>query len=1008
MRYAFDDFVLDDVDFLLEGPDGPVAIEPQVFDLLAHLVARADRLVTKEELLDEIWGDRFVSESALTSRLKLARRAVGDDGRAQRVIQTAHGRGYRFVAEVVALDSPPATPMTIVTAEQPAQAGVPPGLRLDEDRRFVGRVDELQQAVAMLDDPGGHGARSLWILGEPGIGKTTLAAEIARRAHSQGAALLYGRCDEDLPVPYQPFVDALRAFASTIDDEHLLVSLGPLPAELLRLVPRLAGRLPGIDSAATADAATEQYRFFEAVAGWLERVAGGGYLLFVLDDAHWAGPGTVQLLRHLLRSPDAGRVLLVITSRDTAPDTNPQLDRLLDARGREQGDRVLTLGGLDAAEVGRLVGDLESNDRIHAETGGNPLLVEALVEGNGEGGDVAAAVQRRLSSLAEPVRDTLHLAAVVGLDIDVPVLAGAASRPELEILDDLETAAAARLVSAVDVDTYRFEHAIVRASLLDGLSAARRSRWHEAVADAIESGPSTNVEDRAAALVFHLTRAPDTPDVRRRILAHAPAAARRAAELFDFDEALAYLDQSLDLVEPDDHRQRAVVLLVAGEIETRAGRHVPAMASYENAFAAAARGGADDLMIEAAVEYEDVSWRPGFHGDAALAKLMAVEPLVDDDLVTQVRVQSAIGRALAYTGRHGDAAERLEDAEALARTADDPQPVMRVMAARINADLPDDDAAAGLAYARDLKLLAGAADDLDAELNARQIELRQLARLGWIDEFTTGLESFITEAEATRSPFWRYAVRNNEAMAAFFTGDLDEAERLSDACLELTAELPGEDNSGMHGLRMFLIRREQDRLRPLLPLLSSLEDDDSAAPIWRPGLAALFAGAGELHRAADLLGDLAADGFTDVPRDAMWNTVMAFLIDVSTAIGDRPRAEMLHEVAQPMAEGMVITGHGIVNLGAGTRYLAMTALTLGRWEEAEALVNDAIDHNEAAGSSLWAGHARYTKAALHAARGETVAAVELATEVDASAREHGFTALARMAADLIRRDGAVT
>ena len=77
-----------------------VHVEPQVFDVLAYLVAHRDRVVMKSELLDRVWGDRFVSESTLTSRIKEARRAVGDDGAAQRCIRTVHGRGYQFVAPV--------------------------------------------------------------------------------------------------------------------------------------------------------------------------------------------------------------------------------------------------------------------------------------------------------------------------------------------------------------------------------------------------------------------------------------------------------------------------------------------------------------------------------------------------------------------------------------------------------------------------------------------------------------------------------------------------------------------------------------------------------------------------------------------------------------------------------------------------------------------------------------------------------------------------------------------
>ena len=83
-----------------------VEVEPQVFDVLAFLAANRERVVTKEELLDAVWGDRFVSESALTTRIKQARQAVGDDGQAQRVIQTVHGRGYRFVAPVPSTHGP--------------------------------------------------------------------------------------------------------------------------------------------------------------------------------------------------------------------------------------------------------------------------------------------------------------------------------------------------------------------------------------------------------------------------------------------------------------------------------------------------------------------------------------------------------------------------------------------------------------------------------------------------------------------------------------------------------------------------------------------------------------------------------------------------------------------------------------------------------------------------------------------------------------------------------------
>src|SRR4051794_16930886 len=101
VRFAFDDCEIDLERLELRRAGALVAIEPQVFDVLVYLVRHRDRVVTKEELLDEVWGDRFVSESALSSRIKAARRAIGDDGATQRIIRTLHGHGYRLVADVV-------------------------------------------------------------------------------------------------------------------------------------------------------------------------------------------------------------------------------------------------------------------------------------------------------------------------------------------------------------------------------------------------------------------------------------------------------------------------------------------------------------------------------------------------------------------------------------------------------------------------------------------------------------------------------------------------------------------------------------------------------------------------------------------------------------------------------------------------------------------------------------------------------------------------------------------
>ena len=100
MIYSFGHLVVDTDQIEFRDSDVSVHVEPQVFDLLRYLIENRHRVVTKQELLEEIWGGAFVSESALTTRVKTARQVVGDSGRAQKVIRTVHGRGYQFVAEV--------------------------------------------------------------------------------------------------------------------------------------------------------------------------------------------------------------------------------------------------------------------------------------------------------------------------------------------------------------------------------------------------------------------------------------------------------------------------------------------------------------------------------------------------------------------------------------------------------------------------------------------------------------------------------------------------------------------------------------------------------------------------------------------------------------------------------------------------------------------------------------------------------------------------------------------
>jgi predicted ATPase/DNA-binding winged helix-turn-helix (wHTH) protein len=186
VRFQFGEFQLDDERYTLAGPEGPVHVEPQVFEVLHHLIVNRDRVVAKHELFDAIWGHRFVSESALTSRLKSARRAVGDDGSAQRIIKTVHGRGYQFVAEVR-------------SGAGRVRRALP---RLRNE--VIGRDSDVAHITDLV-----RGGAPVTITGSGGMGKTTLALTVADRLQAEYAD---GAIFVDLaPVPHRG--DVTRAVA---------------------------------------------------------------------------------------------------------------------------------------------------------------------------------------------------------------------------------------------------------------------------------------------------------------------------------------------------------------------------------------------------------------------------------------------------------------------------------------------------------------------------------------------------------------------------------------------------------------------------------------------------------------------------------------------------------------------------------------------------------------------------------------------------------------------------
>ena len=227
----------------------------------------------------------------------------------------------------------------------------PPALESVRSPSFIGRGTEVNHLRDAWSAAREGERRLLLIAGEPGIGKTQLAIEIAHEAYNDGAVVLHGRCDDGLQVPFQPFATALRQSIEDAEAVGAIPVLGRLAGELVRLVPDVAPLPLDLAPPIHADPETEQYRLFDAVSQWLQALAQESPVVLVLDDLHWATRPTLHLLRHVFRSTEPARLLLLGTYRDTEVGRGHPLTELLADLHRVPGLDRHVLTGLREYDV---------------------------------------------------------------------------------------------------------------------------------------------------------------------------------------------------------------------------------------------------------------------------------------------------------------------------------------------------------------------------------------------------------------------------------------------------------------------------------------------------------------------------------------------------------------------------------------------------------------------------------------------------------------------------------
>ena len=428
-------------------------------------------------------------------------------------------------------------PIEVFELAPPKDDEVPAALANVVPATFVGRSLEVAAGKRMLEAIAAGQSRNLLVVGEPGIGKSSLAGAIGQAAAASGFVVLYGQCDEGLRAPYQPLIEAFGAWLAACPDAILARVLGNDAAELLRLWPDLDGRVPGLTSPSEAEPETQRWRLFDAVVSLAAAIAGEQALLVVVDDLHWAEPATALMLRYLCDAA-VPRVGVLATSRERDADGDSRL--AFDEFGTARDLRLLSLAGLEAGEVGEFIA-LHAGEPppdafsrwLKEETDGNPFFLEALIAHLSESGmlltstgvwltptqlnelgtpsGVRMMIERRLGRLGPRQRQALDAAAVIGQAFDATTLASVLGIGLDETIDALEEAVKAGLLREQGPGRLCFAHALVRHAAVANLSLTRQARLHWRVAEEIERN-SADVSSHLDAIAYHYAAGGDVGD----------------------------------------------------------------------------------------------------------------------------------------------------------------------------------------------------------------------------------------------------------------------------------------------------------------------------------------------------------------------------------------------------------------------------------------------------------------------------------------------------------------
>jgi DNA-binding CsgD family transcriptional regulator len=811
---------------------------------------------------------------------------------------------------------------------------------------FVGRGPELADLERRLAESRTVGGAVVLCEGDPGMGKTALAAELARRARERGFRVAWGACLEgEGSTAYRPWAQVVSALGKAVSD--LIIS--------------------------EASDNANRFRLFADVVEVLRGASAERELLVVLDDLHWADVASLRLLQVVASEAAACRLLVLGLYRGSDAYPRAEVAALLPAILRERTASPLTLRGLHRTEVEQLataaLHERPKEDIVRAvydRAEGNPLFVLELLRLMAKVGSarslpasVREVIGRRLNRVPAGTRDLLRHGAVLGRDFSIGLLAAVASRPAAEVVTELQPAVADELVTEQDGQGLRFAHALIQEVAYAELSVAQRQQLHRRAADAIQA--ANGAGDTLDALAHHLRQAAPlgNADGALRVTLHA---ADRARGQLAYEHAAFQYRQALHLLSlVPGGANRARLLLDLARCQFRSGA---VEAAWESCRAAADLGrAADDALTvaDAAVVLRDMSNSPIQEELHALCR-EALTMFGGRDPVREARL---LGQLSITAARFSEAEPRLSQrAELCAEASGDLDARFLALQARA-IELVD------VRYILERLAVGERALRLGRECGRDEYEVWghawridgfwQMGRRVQMDSEVAALAAVVTHL---REPLWLWRLKMTQASIALMEGRHHAARELAEEALTI-GRRGGHRGADFLDLVFKHHLCVQSGDGPL-PVLEKVRAFVEHGPILsRAWLMSVLATMGRMEEAAAVWHSVVVPHIDAFPRGVPeWIVARASFADMCVLLGETAVAPKIYADLLPFADKQVSAGSFTPTVGPVALYLGKLALLLNDYRTAEVHLTSALHSAAAMGSAPYDAYTRLELARL--------------------------------------------